>query len=95
MKEKGYTLLELQAAAAILAFAVAGMAALFVTEVKQVQWLETTRQRYALLSTSPGQAVFTEIYSPGSPTRATQRVEVQSLAVSGSSTTAVVALQPR
>jgi len=95
VRDKGFTLVELQVSIAILLFACSGLAVLLMNDLRQLQWLEGKRQLYAFLPMDASKTLFTELTSVAMPSGAVNRARVQSFAVSGSSMTAVVVLEAR
>jgi Tfp pilus assembly protein PilV len=94
-KSRGVSLLELEVSIALLGVAISGMAAILVSDIRQLQASECRRQLYSYLPPDPSQAVFTELTSDFQPGTAVYSVRVQGYAVGTTSITAVVSLEAR
>lgn len=91
----GFTLLELQVAIALLLLGVAGMAALVMTDLKQLEWLEKRHQLQAYVPADHSRIVFTELASLSRPNAAAYRVKLKFFNVAKSTLAAIVILEER
>ncbi|MFA6584032.1 MAG: hypothetical protein WCS77_07035 [Elusimicrobiaceae bacterium] len=76
---KGFTLIEVQVALATLVLAVAGMGAIIMNNLKQLQWLELRTQSSVMVPEANNSVVFTVIHSTAVPDTALNIISVSEL----------------